>query len=226
MKKITKALGITLLAGSILVACNSEEDTETPNNGDNGTSDEQLEDDDNGVDEGTGDEGEDDSDENTESDEGDTGGGLGSDQEFGDQLDLGIGDTAQISSNQGAYEITIHSVKHEEEIEGNSSMFDSFIVVDLTVKNIGEATIDAYDPVNILDQTYSLDSSGSNDFSTDFESIDSISGELQPGEEVTGQAVFHIDTSEEQFIRVQPGLIAADGVYNDAVWTFTEDEME
>ena len=54
-------------------------------------------------------------------------------------------------------------------------MFDSFIVVDLTVKNIGEATIDAYDPVNILDQTYSLDSSGSNDFSTDFQTTSALS---------------------------------------------------
>ena len=55
-----------------------------------------MENDDNGVDEGTNDEGEDDSDENTESDdESDTGGGLGADQEFGDQLDLGIGDTAE-----------------------------------------------------------------------------------------------------------------------------------
>ena len=38
----------------------------------------------------------------------------------------------------------------------NSSMFDSFIVVDLTVKNIGEATIDAYDPVNMREH-YGMD---------------------------------------------------------------------
>ena len=133
-----------------------------------------MEDDDNGVDEGTGDEGEDDSDENTESDEGDTGGGLGSDQEFGDQLDLGIGDTAQISSNQGAYEITIHSVKKEETVEDNSSMFDYFLVVDATIKNIGDEPLDATNPVGVLEQTSRLSGSGSGDYSGDYETIDSV----------------------------------------------------
>ena len=50
------------------------------------------------------------------------------------------------------------------------------------------------------------------------------------GTKLNGEALvpylFHARNGEEQFIRVQPGLIAADGVYNDAVWTFTEDEME
>ncbi len=190
MKKMMKAIGITLLAGSLLVACNSEEGTDT-------------------SEDTTG-----------------SGGGMASDLEFNDQLDLGIGDTAQISSNQGAYEITIHSVKREEEVDGETSMFDYMIVVDVTVKNIGDEVIDAYNPIGILDQTDRLESSGSGDFSRDFPSVDEISGDLGPGEEIKGQALFDMYQNEEQFIRISPGLIAAGGVYNEVVWTFTEDEME
>ncbi|KGA96959.1 hypothetical protein AJ85_03160, partial [Alkalihalobacillus alcalophilus ATCC 27647 = CGMCC 1.3604] len=190
MKKTMKAVGITLLAGSLLVACNSEEGTDT-------------------SEDTTG-----------------SGGGMASELEFNDQLELGIGDTAQISSNLGAYEITIHSLKQEETVEDKSSMFDYFIVVDVTVKNIDDETLDASNPVGVLDQTSSLEGSGSGDYSQNYETIDSISGDLQPGEERNGQVLFHARNGEEQFIRIQPGLIAAGGVYNEAVWTFTEDEME
>ncbi|THG88883.1 hypothetical protein AJ85_20725, partial [Alkalihalobacillus alcalophilus ATCC 27647 = CGMCC 1.3604] len=162
-----------------------------------------------------------------ETDSESSGGGMSSDQDFNDQLNLGIGDTAQFSSNQGAYEITIDSIRKEKTIDGESPMFDYFIIVDLTVKNIGDSVIDVTNPVGILEQTIYLDVSGSNDMSQNFESIDALTGELQPGEQLSGEALFSVREGEEdQYIRVQPGLIAAGGVYNEAVWTFTEDEME
>ncbi|WP_413377891.1 hypothetical protein [Alkalihalobacillus sp. 1P02AB] len=213
MKKMMTAVGVIFLAGSLLAACNSDEGTDTrEETTDEGTSNELV------------DEGENEEDNETDSEA--SGGGMSSDQDFNDQLDLGIGDTAQISSNQGAYEITIHSVKREEEVDGETSMFDYIIVVDLTVKNIGDEVLDAYNPIGVLDQTARLEGSGSGDFSKDFPSIDAISGDLEPGEEIKGQALFATKQNGEQFIRIKPGLIAADGVYNEVVWTFTEEEME
>lgn len=55
--------------------------------------------------------------------------------EVEDQLNLGIGDTGTFDTTLGTYEVTLVSAKLEDDIDGQSSELDRFIVLDLTVKN-------------------------------------------------------------------------------------------
>ncbi|KMK74525.1 hypothetical protein AB990_20215 [Alkalihalobacillus pseudalcaliphilus] len=215
MRKAFKTLGITLLAGSLLVACN-DDDTDTP-----------VDNDDNGLEEDIDKENDNESDKNPENDDGeDIGGELGADQEFDDQLDLGIGNTAQISSNQGAYEITLNSVSKADDVDGESSPLSHFIITNLTIKNIGDGVLDAYDTVGVLHQNNDVEGSGAADYSHLYESIEGFEGSIEPGEEITADAIYNAREGNEQFLYINQGLIAADGIYNEVVWSFTEDEME
>ncbi|THG88623.1 hypothetical protein AJ85_01905, partial [Alkalihalobacillus alcalophilus ATCC 27647 = CGMCC 1.3604] len=223
MKKIMKAIGITLLAGSLLVACNSDEGTDTSEDPTGeGIPNEQVDESDNEE----SNSGDDENEESNETDSESSGGGMASDLEFGDQLDLGIGDTAQISSNIGAYEITLNSVSQTEEVDGKSSPLSHFIIMNLTIKNIGEQALDAYDTVSVLHQNNDVEGSGAADYSHLYESVEGFEGSIEPGQEVTADAIYNARDGNEQFLFINPGLIAAKGVYNDVVWTFTEDEME
>ncbi|KGA96956.1 hypothetical protein AJ85_17295 [Alkalihalobacillus alcalophilus ATCC 27647 = CGMCC 1.3604] len=201
MKKLMRAVGITILAGSILAACNSDEGTGVPD--EIRASDDQVDD-------------------NTEEEE--TGEAV-FDQDFGDQLDLAIGDTARISSNTGEFEITIHSVELiDNEIDGEAPMFDHFIKAEVTITNIGESVLERESTISILEITDNLEASGTPDYSSQFESIEYLDGKIAPGDTVSVEALFDIYAGEEQYIRVNPGLIASDAVQNDVRWTFDLNE--
>ncbi|WP_413377887.1 DUF4352 domain-containing protein [Alkalihalobacillus sp. 1P02AB] len=226
MKKMMTAVGITLLAGSLLVACNNDdgagapEDTgsdERVNDVADGDSSENDSTTNNGID--------DEVEENNDGDSGESEGPVSS-EEFEDQLDLSIGDTGQVSSTLGAFEMTVDSISKEVELDGKSSPLDFYLVVDVTLKNIGDKTYNAEDIAGSYRITNVPDGSGQSDITNNLDSIDKLTGDLEPGEEISGKLVFDVQGEGEQYLKINGGLIASDAVHNDTVWTFTEDEME
>ncbi len=146
--------------------------------------------------------------------------------EYENQTDLRLGDTGQIATTIEEFEVTFESARAEDEVDGEVSMFDFFIITDLTIKNIGDSTLDVADAIGALEMTNNLDGSGAGDYSREFESIDGLSGELAPGEEASGEAIFDTRTGDTQYIRVRSGLVAAGAVKNEATWTIDMDEVE
>ncbi len=219
--KITLA---TLLAAGLLAACGDNSDDEVTDVDTPEDNEEELQVDDNetdGVEEDSEEKSE--TDEETDSNDGDS---VGSGS-FEDQEDLSIGDTAEISTNTGEYEITINSVTKEEEVDGQTAQLSFFILADVTVNNLSNDTLNAEDAIDILELTYDLDASGTGgDFSHLFDSIEGLSGELNNGEELSGEIIFESDDDDEMYIRVNSGLVASGAVHNNAVWKFDISEAE
>lgn len=140
--------------------------------------------------------------------------------EFKDQTNLKIGETAKVESTIGKYEITINSVKMKDEIGGEASQLDHFFVTEISLKNIGDQPIDALDTIGSLELTEDLKGSGYSDVSESVKISAPFSGEVKPDQTVTGEAVFEGLDSNENYIRISPGLIAAKGVKNKAIWKF------
>ncbi len=214
--KITLA---TLLAAGLLVACGDNSDNEVTDIDTPEDNEEELEDEENDTDDLEEDS---EPEEETDSNDGDSG-GSGS---YEDQENLGIGDTGQVATTIGEYEVTLNSIEIHEEIDGEVSMFDSLIVAELTLKNIGTNTIDAEESVEALDLTNNLDASGSGDYASHYESIEGFEGEVEPGEEVTAYAVYHAYEGDKQYLRIRSGLLSSGAVDNNVIWTFDESEAE
>ncbi|SDZ18128.1 protein of unknown function [Evansella caseinilytica] len=218
MKKFMKLVSIAVLTVGVLAACNSDDKEENATPVDNNTPAEDNETPaDDTDDEELGNEAEEDETDNEDN--------SASNEQFADQLDLGLGDTGRFSGTVGAYEITLHSVRKQDEVDGQK-MFDYMIIGDATVKNIGNETVDAHSAVDALELVDSLDGGGSSEFSKQLPSIEEVSGELEPGEETTGQIVFAARENNEHFIRVNSGLVAAGAVYNQVIWRFEDSEVE
>ncbi len=146
--------------------------------------------------------------------------------EFPDQVDLKIGDTGKVETTLGKYEISIDSITKEDKIDGRPSQSDYFFITDVTIKNIGDGSIDANESKGILEITQMLEGSGFTDVASFFDSIEEIEGTLEPGESISGQMLFEEEEADTYFIRFTEGLIAAGGVKNQVIWTFTLDEID
>lgn len=144
--------------------------------------------------------------------------------EVEDQLNLGIGDTGTFDTTLGTYEVTLVSAKLEDDIDGQSSELDRFIVLDLTVKNTSEGEQKVEDLLYSLEVTDYLDGSGFSDASEHVDSIEKMSGVIAPGEEMSGQLVTFVYNADEYYFRKDPGNIAG-GSSNQVIWTIKADEV-
>ncbi|QQZ10431.1 DUF4352 domain-containing protein [Heyndrickxia vini] len=158
--------------------------------------------------------------------EGKNGESVPSSGDFKDQTDLKLGDTGQVESTVGKYEITIHSVKMIDEIDGQSPSLDHFFVVEVTVKNIGNKPIDAIEPIKTLELTSNPDGGGNGDDSSFYKSINALTGVIEPGKSVSGEAVFQEMDAKTYYLRTNVGLIAAKAVKNKTTWTFEKSEAK
>jgi len=215
LKKLYLAVIIGLLCSVGLAACNSDED--------NGESLEEIQAE--GTEDGAEEAEETEEESKEEETESET--DLITESEFDDQLDLQIGDTGQVQTNLDAFEVTINSVRKETELDEELAQLDFFVIADITLTNISDIAIDADAAKGTLELANSLDGSGFSDISGQgYEGIESIDGELNPDESINGQMVFQINDSDEFYIRITGGLLAADGVLNDVRWTFTDNDLE
>lgn len=142
-----------------------------------------------------------------------------------DQLDLKMGDTGKFETTIATYEITLNGAELLNEFDGREPELDSFMLLDLTVKNTSDTTKDVYELVNLLEVTDFLEGSGFSDLSDFFTSIDKFEGEIEPNEEISGQIITHAEDSEQYFVVTSPGVVAT-GATNDVIWTFTAEETK
>lgn len=146
-------------------------------------------------------------------------------EEGEDQLDLVVGDTAIMESNVASFEFTLNSVEMVEEIDGEMPELDAYIIASITIKNVGDEPIDALETSRTFEYTDFLEGSGMPDDSEWYDEYDGVEGEIAPGDEMTGTAVYQGYVDDENYLRVKPGLTGISAI-NDAMFTFTLDELE
>ncbi|WP_239586756.1 DUF4352 domain-containing protein [Shouchella xiaoxiensis] len=115
-------------------------------------------------------------------------------------------------------------INFEESIGDETPERDYFIVADITLKNLEDETIDIEDALDKFELTGFLEGSGGGEYSHYYDAIEQMQGDLESGEEIDGQLLFEENESEEYHIRVTEGLLSANGVKNQAIWTFTMDD--
>ena len=211
-----------LLAIFVLAACSNDEDltVDENNNTETVATDYTETQNDNGVDEGeTEDEKENDGSSNSES----------SNSSFFEvteepQMELLLGDKGLVQTSIGTYELTLESAEIiGTELDGEETLFDELIVLDLTFKNIGDMPIIAEDIMYNLGIASDLDHTNNDNSAKFFESIENFEGEIAPGEEVKTQFISDIYTAEEYYFRPNLGPVAA-GTSNDLLWTIHDEE--
>lgn len=138
--------------------------------------------------------------------------------------DLGVGDTGVFETPLGDFELTVDSAEIVgEELDGEASILDELMVLDLTFTNIGDSVLDAEDLILIFEVTEMLEGSGYSNGAEDFDSIEVFEGEIQPGEERTAQFIADINLADEYYFRMNPGSAAA-GSIDEIIWTISDEE--
>ena len=144
MKRFLFLLIAFFLSTSVLAACSSESDNKKKTESTNGGVEKQP--DTSRDTKGSSEDNEaEDSEDSKKNKVGDTSSG-----DFKDQTELKIGDTGQAESTLGKYEITVNSVQMKDEINGEKPKIDHLFLVEVTVKNIGDSTIDAMETIGTL----------------------------------------------------------------------------
>ncbi|NDK31425.1 DUF4352 domain-containing protein [Nesterenkonia haasae] len=162
-------------------------------------------------------------------------------EDYVDQLDLGMSDTGYISTTTGESAITVEAVEFtgfwemiDEHGYSPHSSFDpeAVAIVDVTLENIGDTTFDADDAVSNLEfndgEWIREHHSGQGPFisagDADFEVEGLIEGDLQPGGAVSGKLYYPVfDSAPSNWgVTMQGGIVACCAT-NDLSWTFDAD---
>ena len=220
MKRFLFLLIALFFSMSVLAACSSESDKKGKTESTNGEIEKQP---------GTSGDAqvssenkqEEDSEDSKKNQEADTSSG-----NFNDQTDLKIGDTGQAESTTGKYEITVNSVQMKDEINGKVSSIDHLFLFEVTVKNIGDSTVDALERIGTLEFSNDPESGGRAEYTKSYQLSNPLTGTLEQGQSVTGEVVFQGFDSETYYIRTDIGLIGAGAVKNKTTWTFNKSEAQ
>ncbi|MEK4563627.1 DUF4352 domain-containing protein [Alkalihalobacillus sp. FSL R5-0424] len=212
-------VAVLLVSVGILSACGDNADQSSDDMTTSGS--EQRDTDETGSDEGLTEKRN--SDSREDSDQTDTNLGEGSTE---DQVDLQIGDTGVVETSISDYEVTLHSIEFRDELNGQSTDLDTFVIANVTIKNIGDSLIDIKDSLNVFEISTGIDDGGYWETSEHYDGFEEFTGELEPGEEKNGDLLFDDLEGEEHYLKVRKGLIAAGGVKNEVTWTFTEGDEE
>lgn len=217
MKKLLILFISIFMAGAILAACGDDND-ETNNEETEVTQDTEENEETDDAEEVEEDTETDESDETSDSSTG------SSDITQEDQRDLTIGDTGVFETTLGTYEVTLDSAEIVgSELDGEPSLFDELIVLELTYKNIGDNVILAEEIMYDMEITDDLEASGASNGAEMFDSIEPFEGEIQPGEEKKAQFIGDIYTADEYFFGKAEGNVAA-GTSNQVIWTIPDAE--
>lgn len=115
--------------------------------------------------------------------------------EYGDEQVLQLGETGTIKDTTGDYEVTPMSFVVTEEWENQTPKIDGdvFLIIDVSIKNIGESVLNG-------EQLRKVDAIGGDETTVDnsalFDYVDQLEGELQPGEIMEGQFAFALPPTD------------------------------
>ncbi|GEN88360.1 DUF4352 domain-containing protein [Oceanobacillus sojae] len=144
------------------------------------------------------------------------------------QLGLSIGDTAIVVSSEEdyKYEVTVNEVSYRDELENVTLYEDTFVLADVTVKNVDEKAFNAADI--FTPALGELDSNKytpaiSPDYLGNTSEITLVEGELAPGDSVEGTFVFDVAQAKQYNLAFGH---AGDQIKTRAEWEFSEDEIQ
>ncbi|WP_339228215.1 DUF4352 domain-containing protein [Oceanobacillus sp. FSL K6-2867] len=220
MKKMLQILAVLFISTLLLGACSSD-DSEPSEEIDNGT----TEANDDETNESAETEEDNTEEKNTEEDTDNDSNSGGFNTGTEDQEDLSIGDTGKFDSDLTTYEITLDEAQVLDELDGNTSQLDAYILLDITVKNTGDDAQSVQDLLYGLEVTDNLEMTGYQNYAESFDSVEEMTGELAPGEEVSGQFVTEIYEGENYYFRLRTG-IAGSGSSNQVTWVIPAEEAE
>lgn len=147
-------------------------------------------------------------------------------EEGQDQLDLLVGDTGTFVTTLGTYEMTLNDAALKgKEFEGVKSTRDDIILLDITIKNTEDDTLDLEDLIYSMEIADDLEGAGSGDNAEGFDTVDAFKGEIEPGEEKSAQFLTTVNTADEYFFRKDSGIVATKGS-NQVIWTIKTEEIK
>lgn len=144
------------------------------------------------------------------------------------QLGLNIGDTATVvsSTEKYKYEVTVNEVSYRDELENVTLYEDTFVLADVTVKNVDEKSFDAADiftpALGELDSN-KYTQAISPDYLQNTPEVTLVEGELAPGDSVEGTFVFDVEQVKQYNLAFGH---AGDQITTRAEWEFSEDEVQ
>ena len=145
-------------------------------------------------------------------------------EEIEDQVNLNIGDTGTFQTTLGTYDMTLDAAEIVgTELDGEESLFDELIFLDITIKNIGDDAFLIEEVMHDMVITDDIENSGASNGAEMFENIEIFEGELQPGEEKSGQFIGDIYSGDEYYFMKSTGNVAA-GTSNQVLWTIQDSE--
>src|SRR5699024_7798637 len=146
-------------------------------------------------------------------------------KEADDQLDLKLGDTGSFVTTLGTYDMTVTSAELKGyEFEGIESQLEGWIVLDVTIKNTSDKSLNVEDVIGSMDMTEDLEGSGNMDAAGAFDNVQSFEGEISPGEEQSAQFVSETYDSDMYYFRKNSGNVAG-GSSNQVIWNISLDDM-
>ncbi|MBU5593856.1 hypothetical protein KQI76_01650 [Amphibacillus sp. MSJ-3] len=209
MRKFLIAFGVLLLSITMLAACNDKDentnDSEQPEEQVDENSDENNENDDLATDDQTED---------------------AADLDVEDQVDLSIGDTGHFYTDIGSYDMTVTTAELKGyELEGIESQLDDWILLDVTIKNTSDTTLNVEDIMGTMEVTDNLEGSGSIGAVGAFDSVEDFQGEIGPGEEQSGQFITEVFEADQYYFRKISGNVAG-GSSNQVIWTIKAEDLK
>lgn len=139
-----------------------------------------------------------------------------------DELGLGIGDTGTLHNNFSKSEITLDSVEVVNDDGYEKAYYGQYIVVHLTVKNIGE---EAVDPLSILDVTHLAldDDLGGDSWDEYGELSEGWPEKIGVGEEASGPLVFDAEDADEYELQIDFNLAS---ISNKVSFIFDDGDID
>ncbi|WP_194842169.1 DUF4352 domain-containing protein [Gracilibacillus salitolerans] len=128
-----------------------------------------------------------------------------SDNENNSEEQLSLGDSTEVQTPSGDYELTVNSFEFLDDFEGEQPDRDTFVLVQFEVKNISDSPI-------VAEEIYEAILFDADDISSDYiisnSSVDVFGEEeIQPGETKEGEFLFSHNESDSYILHFNYGFL-------------------
>ncbi|TDQ42215.1 DUF4352 domain-containing protein [Aureibacillus halotolerans] len=135
------------------------------------------------------------------------------------ETQLELGETGEIHSTLGKYDVTVSNVSYPETVDGEPIGYEdaTYVLVDVSIENKTDKPLPA-DEVSISGIGAKEDSAYSEN-RTIYEEIDNFTGEIPPGETMEGEVLYRSTMEDEFQIRIGNSAVS-----NELFWNFTAED--
>ncbi|MFD1019678.1 hypothetical protein [Thalassobacillus hwangdonensis] len=132
-------------------------------------------------------------------------------------VELGMGETAELKTTLGNFNLTLLDAEEQAEIDGEQPQLDTFVVTEWEVENTSEEPLQVADAVSALDMYSGKDDTGRGWIL--LENQDPWEKELQPGEKASGELLFELYQTEEYYAGME--YASAESSLKSVMWKFS-----